>query len=110
MSTHSLLVKRLACIACEIEDVPQPNPTEAHHLNLDGHAGQKRLGDEYQIPLCGWHHRSVRPVGMNYEVMTHMYGPSLALDSKQFHFAYGKDMDLLAATKHKLAQLLPATA
>jgi hypothetical protein len=110
MSAHSLQVKRLCCIACEIEDVNQPNPTEAHHLNEGGHAGQKRRGDEFQIPLCQWHHRAVRPVGMNRDTMTHLYGPSLALDSKQFRFAYGDDDSLLALTQHKLAQLEPEVA
>lgn len=110
MSANSLQVKRLPCLACEIEDVSQPNKTEAHHLNEGGHAGQKRRGDEFQIPLCQWHHRGVRPVGMSREVMTHLYGPSLALDSKQFRFAYGDDDSLLAITKHKLAQLEPEVA
>lgn len=110
MSAHSLQVKRLPCLACEIEDVSQPSPTEAHHLNEGGHAGQKRRGDEYQIPLCQWHHRGVAPRGMTRDVMTHLYGPSLALDSKQFRFSYGRDDDLLATTQHKLARLEPEVA
>ena len=105
MSAHSLKVKRLRCLACEIEDVNQPSPTEAHHLTLGGLAGQKRRGDEFQIPLCSWHHRAVRPVGMTRELMTRLYGPSLALDSKQFRFAYGDDDSLLAITQHNLARL-----
>lgn len=110
MSARSMDVKRLCCLACEIEDLPQPSPTEAHHQNAGGHAGQKRLGDEYQVPLCGWHHRGVRPVGMSSDAMTHIYGPSLALDSKQFRFAYGDDTAQRAATNHKLAQLEPEVA
>lgn len=110
MSALSMQVKRLRCLACEIEDVSQPNPTEAHHLNAGGHAGQKRLGDHAQIPLCAYHHRGVCPVGMTREVMTHLYGPSLALDSKQFRFAYGNDLALLAATQFKLARLEPEVA
>lgn len=110
MSAHSLQVKRLRCLACEIEDVSQPNKTEAHHLNEGGHAGQKRRGDEFQIPLCQWHHRGVAPRGMNREVMTHLYGPSLAHDSKQFHFSYGRDDDLWATTQSKLARLEPEVA
>jgi hypothetical protein len=105
-----MLVKQLQCVACEIEDIDQPNQTEAHHLNLGGFAGQKRLGDDCQIPLCGWHHRADAPIGMTKTAMTHLYGPSLALDSKQFRFAYGTDQELLAATNHKLARLAPATA
>lgn len=110
MSAHSLQVKRLRCLACEIEGVSQPNPTEAHHLNAGGRAGQKRRGDEYQIPLCQWHHRGVAPRGVTRDVMTHMYGPSLAHDSKQFRFAYGDDEQLLLATQARLARLLPESA
>jgi hypothetical protein len=103
-------VKRLCCLACEIEDVPQPNKTEAHHQNAGGHAGQKRLGDDHQVPLCQWHHRGVRPVGMGIIAMTHIYGPSLALDPKQVRFAYGDDAAQLAATNFKLARLEPEVA
>ncbi len=110
MRAHSLQVKRLPCLACEIEDVPQPNPTEAHHQNSGGHAGQKRVGDHAQVPLCGWHHRGVRPVGMSCDAMTHLYGPSLALDSRQFRLAYGDDQAQLARTNTMLATLEPASA
>lgn len=110
MSAHSMLVKQLPCLACELEEVPQPFPTEAHHQNLGGKAGQKRLGDKYQVPLCSWHHRGIRIAGMSNDAMTHKYGPSLALDSRQFRFVYGDDDSLLALTNHKLAQLVPETA
>lgn len=110
MTSRSMLIKRLRCIACTIEGVDQPNPTEAHHCNEGGHAGQKRRGDDAQLPLCGWHHRAVRPVGMSCDAMTHIYGPSLALDSKQFRFAYGQDDVLLIPVNRDVAQLLPETA
>lgn len=110
MSAHSLQVKRLRCLACEIEGVNQPSPTESHHQNAGGHAGQKRVGDHAQVPLCSWHHRGVRPVGMACEVMTHLYGPSLALNSRQFRFSYGSDAEQLAATQFKLARLEPEVA
>jgi hypothetical protein len=105
-----MLVKRLPCICCEIEDVPQPSRTEAHHQNLGGHAGQIRLGDKFQIPLCAWHHRGVVPEGMTKSEATFEYGPALPLDSKQFRFCYGTDEQLLELTNLKLARLMPATA
>ncbi len=110
MSARSLEVKRLPCIACHIEDKPQPNKTEAHHLNLDSHKGQVRLGDEYQIPLCQWHHRGIRPVGMSIVAMTGLYGPSWEFDSTQFRLAYGPDMELWVTTNRWLERLLPAMA
>lgn len=110
MTERSRLVKLLRCLPCEIEDVQQPFPTEAHHLNFDGKAGQKRRGDEFQIPCCSWHHRALVPYRMSRDAMTHLYGPSLALDSRQFRASYGTDDHLLALTNHKLEQLLPVTA
>lgn len=104
-------LRRIGCIACIIEgNGVWCGPPEVHHLNSFGHAGMKRRGDEFTICLGSWHHRGVRPVGMRREVMTHLYGPSLALDSKQFRFAYGDDDSLLAITRHRLAQLAPEVA
>jgi len=108
--SRSLEVKRLPCIACEIERCEQLSPTEAHHQNLDGKAGQKRLGDEFQVPLCAWHHRGVTPNGYNKSEATYYFGPSLALDSKQFRFCYGQDWQLLELTNLKLARLEPVSA
>jgi hypothetical protein len=110
MSAHSLLVKQLECIACEIEGVRQATPTEAHHCNVGGKAGQKRRGDAYQLPLCAHHHRGEPPPGMSKTQAVHKYGPSLALDSRQFRFAYGSDDQLLALTNTKLESLCPTTA
>lgn len=110
MSAQSMLVKQLECLPCEIEDVDQPFPTESHHLNLGGNAGQVRRGDEFQIPCCGWHHRGLLKPRMSRDGMTHIYGPSLAVDSRQFRLAYGDDDSLLAITKMKLARLLPVSA
>jgi|SRR6478609_8898949 len=110
MSERSLLVKQLPCLACELEDVHQPNETEEHHLNLGGNAGQLRRGDEYSVALCKWHHRAIRKPRMNNDGMTAIFGPSLALDSRQFRDCYGSDDQLLARTNAKLQQLLPVTA
>lgn len=105
VSTRSLLVRQLECIACSIEGVAQPFPTESHHLNAGGHAGQRRRGDEFQIPCCGWHHRALLIPGMNRDAMCHRYGPSLATDSRQFRFSYGTDDQLLAITNDRLRRI-----
>ena len=110
MSASSMLVKQLECLPCTIEDVPQPFPTEAHHCNLGGLAGQVRRGDEFQIPLCGWHHRGLLKPRMSRDGMTELYGPSLVTDSRQFHFSYGSDDQMVANTNAKIARLLPVTA
>lgn len=52
MSERSALVRQLPCVACSIYATGQHSRTEVHHLNLDGHAGQVRRGDDFSIPLC----------------------------------------------------------
>lgn len=102
MSKRSPLIRALACICCEIERQEQPMPTEEHHLNLGGHAGMKRLGDEFSIPACAWHHRGEAPFGVTASEATYLYGPSLARSSKRFRETYGMDADLLKITNEKL--------
>lgn len=101
MSARSLQVKSLPCIACHLDAIPQCTPTEEHHLNLGGKAGQKRLGDEYSIPLCAWHHRG--DIGKRtVRDMNWTYGPSLARASRMFREQYGGDMRLLELTNELL--------
>jgi hypothetical protein len=100
---RSLRVRQLPCIACEIRGMAaQCGPTEAHHLNLGGHAGMKRRGDEFQIPLGPWHHRGAPLAGLSQKQMATIYGPSLALQSKAFRAAFGSDDELLALTNERL--------
>jgi hypothetical protein len=106
VSARSPLVRALPCIACTIEGLPeQCGPTEEHHLNLDGHAGQKRLGDEYSIPLGRYHHRGEPPPGMTAVDAAIKYGPSLARQSRQFRAQYGVDSELLRRTNELLEAL-----
>lgn len=102
MSARSPLVRAMPCIACEIEGVQQPSPTEEHHLNLGGKAGQKRLGDEYSIPLCGHHHRGEPPGEITASQALYIFGPSLARNSKLFRATYGTDQELLARVNARL--------
>lgn len=102
MSERSSLIHALPCIACVMECQAQPNRTEEHHQNLDGKAGQVRLGDECSIPLCGWHHRADAPIGYTKQRAMLAFGPSLATHSRLFRALYGKDEVLLAKTNAKL--------
>lgn len=104
--TRNLQVKQLRCLACVIEGIePQCGPTESHHLNLDGKAGQKRLGDEYTVALGTWHHRGEPPRGMTASEATYHYGPSLARSSRLFRQTYGDDRALLERTNALLERL-----
>lgn len=85
---------------------------EIHHLNRGGHAGQKRRGDEFSLPLCSWHHRGVLlPArGMTRLTMIQRFGPSLAGGSKPFRAVYGDDDSLLEQANKALAAILKAAA
>lgn len=103
MSARSPLVRALPCIACEQEQVLQPSRTTEHHLNLGGKAGQKRLGDNYSVPLCEWHHQGYPPGEITASQATFLFGPSLARNSKMFRQTYGTDAELLAKTNERLS-------
>jgi hypothetical protein len=93
----------MPCVACQELGVhAQPLPTEAHHLNAGGRAGQKRRGPEFSVPLCGWHHRGV-PLGkVPANLMAAVYGPSLARQSKAFRARFGDDDHLLELTNKRM--------
>ena len=97
-------VKRLPCIACVTGGVTwnQCGPSEVHHLNLGGKAGQKRRGDKYTIPLGVWHHRGDPRSGWTATEMADVYGPSLARQSKAFRLRFGCDEYLLDRTNAML--------
>ena len=92
-------LRAIGCVCCDMNGThPQfmrclIAPVEIHHLNGGGHHGQKRRGDEFTVPLCGWHHRGVGGPARN---MALMYGPSWAKGSKPFRAVYGTDDELLA--------------
>jgi len=85
----------LGCVACRI-DGRANDQTQVHHLNLGGHAGQKRRGNEYTIPLCAWHHQAIPPQPFDRAWARQHMGPSLAEGSKAFRERYGSDDYLLA--------------
>jgi hypothetical protein len=99
-------LKELGCLACWYERVAvQWNPTEIHHLNEGGKAGQARRGDEFTVPLCSWHHRGEPPEGFTASEMRLTHGPSLARHSKAFRERFGTDDELLALTNRRIARL-----
>lgn len=113
MSKRSALVRQLRCIACAQEGIREPDQcgrTEEHHCNEQELAGHKRVGDHASIPLGAWHHRGIVKPGWTIDQMTHVYGPSLVHDQKQFRAAYGKDGPMIEVTDNNLERLLPATA
>lgn len=103
-------LKMIPCVACLLGFVANApggviNPHEIHHQNFDGRAGQRKLGDEFTIPLCRWHHRGIPPSGMLTMGARSLLGPSMALQSKAFRLTYGKDPQLLQFTNEILTRL-----
>lgn len=96
------LLRAMGCIACRLQSSRDCGPVEVHHLNLDGHAGQKRRGDEFTIPLGMWHHRGVSYYRESPSWMEEVFGPSLARQSKAFRKAYGTDDELLAEVNRRI--------
>lgn len=113
MRRRTMEVKRLPCAACiqaiEISPGHRTKPTglpiEEQHLSLGGHAGQRRRGNDFTIPLCVWHHRGDPADGRTASYMTVEHGPSYARLPTLFRTCYGKDDALLAWTNTKLDEL-----
>lgn len=89
-------LRRIGCMACMKLRFKVPQAIEIHHQNLGGYAGQRRLGDNYTIPLCSWHHRREPMPGRTASYMALTFGPSLAGCSKAFRLEFGSDAELLA--------------
>lgn len=101
-------LQSVGCVCCAVNHgfgfLPSLLPVEIHHLNAGGLHGGKRLGDEFTIPLCKWHHRGVATGFLSRAQMTPMYGPSWANGSKPFRAVYGSDADLLARANAGLTE------
>ena len=83
------------CVCCVSMKMPQPFPTEAHHIVDKGyrkHSG----GHQSTLPLDAWHHRGMCLDGMTSKQMEAKYGPSLALNKRLFIVVFGSERELLS--------------
>lgn len=87
-------IYEIGCLACR--RLGYFNSCQAHHLNEDGKAGQKRRGDAETIGLCPWHHVGEAIRGWTRAQCRRLLGPSLALESRAFRAEFGSDDELLA--------------
>ncbi len=93
----------IGCLACRKKGLPNLY-VEVHHLNVGGHAGHKRRGDEFTIGLCCWHHRGVinptscedTPIFDSAMLAMETMGPSLKHTPNMFREEFGSDDELLA--------------
>ena len=83
-------IKDYGCICCRMEGFGWTY-ADVHHLLTTGfHGNGERLGDEFTIGLCKWHHVGVRDGSCHWAV-----GPSYAKQAKAFRLKYGNDQALL---------------
>lgn len=90
------------CIVCR-KNYRLRRAAEIHHLTVGGHHGQRRLGHDFTIGLCSWHHRGVNAFG-SVKLGRAAYGPSYALEPKAFRERFGNDDSLLAYQNQLIAK------
>lgn len=96
-----LLLRDIGCIVSRIAYGQYSSP-DIHHL-IDGN---KRMGDEFTIPLSPWHHRGVVPSECaNATEAERMYGPSLARNKRAFVERFGPERDLLDRVNDIIADM-----
>jgi hypothetical protein len=84
-------LKLHGCIACKKDGYPYV-PAEMHHL-VEGY----RLGHDFTIPLCAWHHRQVPDIPVKKPSVAktdEIRGPSL-VSKRRFIDHYGTERQLL---------------
>lgn len=87
-------IREIGCLACR--RLGTYRPPDVHHLNLGGHAGQVRRGDECTIGLCEYHHRGITPEMFTAAEARYFLGPSLKHEPNAFREQFGTDDALLA--------------
>lgn len=78
-------LREVGCICCR-KDGRINREIDIHHIV----EGSRRLGHQYTLPLCIWHHRGIGPEGYTAELLESAYGPSLALSKRAFVARYGR--------------------
>ena len=86
-------IKVLGCVACLLDGVLDRHAT-VHHI-LAGGIGSKRLGHDFTIGLCDWHHQATCNRGLSLSAMCSKWGPSLAHSPRKFVEQYGSERELL---------------
>ena len=90
-------LKEMGCIACLLRGVGWRLP-DAHHILVGG----RRMGHQYTIALCGWHHEG-RPMECGQRETRELLGPSLKLEKRRFQAEFGTELELLRLTDERLA-------
>ena len=96
-----LALQELGCIVSFLYLERKQVPGDIHHLV----EGQKRLGNEYTICLHPWFHRGIVPDGCLCAAHAEtQFGPSLALNKREFVLRFGTERSLLERTNYLLEE------
>lgn len=90
-----IAIREIGCIACRMHGIDGHVPPQVHHLNFGDRHGGKRLGDEYTVGLCVWHHVGQPFDGMWPGQCREKFGPSWAREPKLFRETFGDGARLL---------------
>ena len=96
-------IRECGCIACRMHGVPGVVPPQIHHLNFGDRHGGKRLGDEFTVGLCPWHHVGQPFPGMWPGQCRQQFGPSWEREPRLFRETFGNGEALLAYQNDLLA-------
>ena len=86
-------LREIGCICC-LNYAGVRRNAEVHHIVDKGyrkHSG----GHDATLPLCPWHHRGYMEDGEHSAVATSVWGPSLALNKREFIRVFGTERQLL---------------
>ena len=90
--------REIGCICCRRLG-HKNNRVEVHHLV----EGKRRLGDDHTIPLCAYHHRGTRPIGLHIENAETIFKKSRHGHGRRaFEECWGPEKDLLTFTNELL--------
>ena len=84
-------IKEIGCIVASLRG-HRWVPCEIHHTTVGGRHGQKRRGHEYTVGLNPWSHRGVPFNGMTADQCRLLFGPSYALQPREFRELYPDDL------------------
>ncbi len=90
-------LQELGCICC-LKEGGYRAP-DIHHITDCG----RRMGHDYTIPLCPYHHRGV--ITDPHEIYR---GPSLADGKRPFETCYGTELELLSQVNNLIGEPPPS--
>lgn len=91
------ILQELGCVACRLEGRYGVAP-QIHHITDRG----RRMGHQYTVPLCPWHHQGIPPNGLTTPEAERVAGPSLERSKARFVERYGTEMELLERIDREL--------